>query len=255
MQRNIFKIMVKKILGLYRILQGMMDKRKIRTKTAYLYMFCVLIPVIITNILIIGNMLKVSKKEMNDNINNIGESIAQDIASTLENAVYVTVDLYANNFIYNFLDTQYINSSHYFHEYNKVFNNYVFYATSKHLISFMNFYSDNPTIFNGGRCYRVDSIQQEVWYKEFIQSKENLFVCAYYNNNDYLQNNNRIFSVIRKLDYVGMHGIEKLVKLDLNYDKISEEIRNYAFDTKVYVAHGDKIIFSNDVKDEEGRVD
>ncbi|HEX3075702.1 MAG TPA: sensor histidine kinase [Lachnospiraceae bacterium] len=255
MQRKVRLKMEQWIQHKYSTLLFIINNQKIRTKMLYLYLFCVLVPVLVTNIFIIGNMMEISKKEMQDNINNIAESIAQDINSSLENAVYVTVDLYVNNSIYNFLDKSYRNSTDFIKGYNKVFDNYVFYATSKHLIGFMNFYSDNPTMVNGGRYYRIDTIKQEEWYQKFMESGSDLFIYSYYNDTNNVQTNNRMFSIIRRLDYVGLHNVEKLVKLDLNYSKITEDIKNYAFDTTVYVVHGDKIIFTNDANDLGDRVD
>lgn len=231
------------------------NNKKIRTKTIYLYVFCVLVPVLVTNVFIIGNMMEISNKEMQDNMNNIADSIAQDIHSSLENAVYVTVDLYVNNSIYNFLDSSYRNSAEYFEKYNRIFNNYVFYATSKHLISFMNFYSNNPSMINGGRYYRTDTLGKEEWYLKYKQSEMDLFVYSYYNDTNNIQTNNRMFSIVRKLDYAGLHDVEKIVKLDLNYRKINEDVKNYAFDTTVYVVHDSKIIFTNDSNDQGGKED
>lgn len=245
---NIFKKVVKYIRSEGRKRQLNMNNKKISTKTFYLYIFCVLVPVLVTNIFIIGNTLRASGDESRDNMNNIVESVMHDIASSAENAVYVTVELYASNSIYKFLDTRYDNSRVFFQEYNKVFENYVFYASSKHLISDITLFSDNDTMLNGGRYYRIDAIQTEDWYQKFIQSGEELLIYPYYNSKNYVNRKNRMFSVIRKLNYK-MSSNEKLVKLDLNYNQISEAIKNSAFNTTVYVCHGDKIIFTNDKSD------
>ncbi|HWT74095.1 MAG TPA: histidine kinase [Mobilitalea sp.] len=230
-------------------LQLNMNNRKISTKTFYLYIFCVLVPVLVTNTFIIGNTLKASSDEGRKNMNNIVNSVMHDITSSLENAVFVTVDLYACSSIYKFLDTRYENSGEFFTEYNRVFDNYVFFSSSKHLINNITLFSDNATMISGGRYYRIDAIQKEDWYLKFVQSDAELFIYPYYNNTFYINKKNRMISVIRKLNYIEMSSNEKIVKLDLNYNKICEAINNSAFNTTVYVCHGDKIIFSNDRND------
>ncbi len=236
-----------------RKLQLSMNNRKIRTKTIFLYVFCVMIPILVTNLIIISNMLEVSRKEEREKIDNIADSIAQDITSSIESAVYVTIDLYASASIYNFLDTHYENQIEYLQAYNRVFENYVFYASSKHIISEIALYSDNLTMYNGGRYYRVDTIRSEKWYQDFVNSGKELLIYPYYNYNvaGYDKNNSRVISVIRKLNYIELIKNEKLVKLDLNYNKINEHINSSAYDIMVYVCCGDMVIFSNDPKDRD----
>ncbi len=245
----IFQKIRNQILTEYKKLLLNINNRNIRAKTGYVYIFCVLVPVLVTNIFIIGNAIKASHDEGVENINNIADSVAHDISASLENAAYLTVDIYASNSIYKFLDTQYQSSSEFLQEYNKVFDNYVFYASSKYLISDMTLYSDNPTMLSGGRYYRTDTIRSEEWYRKFLQSKDDLFVYPYYNESIDINQKNRKISVIRKLNYVEMSKIEKIVKLDLNYNKMDAAIKSSAFNTTVYVCHKDKIIFSNDVND------
>lgn len=231
------------------------NNRKIKTKTIFLYVFCVMIPIIVTNFIIITNILEATRKEERDNIENIASSIAMDITSSLESAVYVTVDIYASASIYNFLDTDYKNQIEFLQAYNRVFENYVFYASSKHLVSEITLYSDNCTMYNGGKYYRIETIRDEDWYQEYTKSNKELLIYPYYRNTDYDKNRCRIVSVIRKLNYIELNKQEKIVKLDLNYNKINENINNSAFDTIVYVCYGDKIIFSNDPKDKDTRKD
>ncbi len=251
----IFKKIKKYIRTVYERVLLNINNRKIRAKTIYLYVFCVMVPVLVTNIFIIGNAVKASHDEGVENINNIADSVAHDISSSLESAAYLTVDIYASNSIYKFLDTYYNNNGKFLQAYNRVFENYVFYASSKHLISGITLYSDNPTMLNGGRYYRIDTIQSEEWYRRFIRSEKDLFIYPYYNESIDINQKNRMISVIRKLSYIEMSDIEKIVKLDLNYDKLDEAIKSSAFDTTVYVCHRDKIIFGNDESDSERKED
>ena len=232
----------------YHSFQRDMNNRKIKTKTIYLYLFCVLVPVVVTNTFVIGSILGALHQEAEENMNNITDSVAMDITSALESAVYVTIDLYTSDAICSFLDHPYKNSTEYFQAYNRVFENYVFYASSKHLISGITMYSDNDTMISGGRYFRVDSVRSDPWYEQFTKTGEDLFVYPYYYNTQFGSNRKRMLSVIRKLNYVGTNDIEKLVKLDLNYSKLNEYINKSSFDTTVYVCHGGKVVFSNDKK-------
>lgn len=246
---HVLKQVKKYFYAFYERLLFQINNRNIRAKTIFLYIFCVLVPVLITNIFVIGNAMKAAYNEETENINNIANSVSNDISTFLENAAYLTVDIYASNSIYKFLDTRYTSNSKFLQEYNKVFDNYVFYASTKYLISDITLYSDNPTMLNGGRYYRIDTIRKEEWYKNFIESKADLFIYPYYKESIDINQKNRMIAVIRKLNYIEMSKDEKVVKLGLNYSKMYEAIKNAAFNTTVYVCHKEKIIFSNDAND------
>ena len=222
-------------------LQANINNKKIRTKTIYLYVFCVLIPVIITNFLIINYALSAAREEKQRNINNIIEAVKYEIVSSFESAVMVLVDVYANSSIYNFLDTQYVNDGSYLNAYNRVFNNYVFNASTKFLVSGITLYSDNKTMISGGRYFRIDHIKNQEWYKQLAQSDRDIFIYPYYDNSEY--NKRRIISVIRRLNYSGNSEIEKIVKLDMNYNLINANIKSSALNTDVYICHEGKILF------------
>jgi Predicted signal transduction protein with a C-terminal ATPase domain len=232
----------------YNCLQLSMNNRNIRTKIINLYIFCVLVPVVLTNALIIGSTLKASRDAARANRNNIADSVAHDISSFIENAVYVTVDMYASDSICNFLDAQYDNREDFLKKYNRVFDNYIFYRSSKNLVSDITLYSDNKTMSNGGRYFRIDAVLSEEWYRSFVEANTDLMIYPY-NNTGYSYQNKRMISVIRKLNYIEMSRNEKIVKLDLNYAQLDEAIKSSAFNTVVYVCHKGQILFSNDKND------
>lgn len=235
--------------GWWSKLQSSINNKRIRTKTVYLYVFCVMVPILITNIIVVGNILKASRDETKEMMNNIVEAVSQEITSALESAAYISMDLYANDSISKFLDTYYINKTEFHRAYNRVFENYVFYASSRHFISSLTLYSDNSSMLSGGRYYRIDTVRNEEWYKRFIESEEHLMIQTYYYRPYISSNNQRMISVIRKLDLAGIKQNEKLVKLDLNYKKISSNIDSSAMDTIVYVCHQDMVLFTNDPED------
>lgn len=243
------KVIINSYKNIFLKLQILLNNKNIKSKLIYVYIFCVLVPTLVTNITIIGNSLKLSKEEQRENIDNIADSVAFNITRALDSAVYVTVDLYASDSIERFLDRKYETTMDYYQHYMSFFDNYIFYASSKHLISDITFYSDNPTMINGGRFFRVDTIKGEKWYKKFRQADKDLYVCANYYDTKYTDNRKRMLSIIRRLNYTGLRDTEKLVKLELNYNQVLENISSSAFDTTVYVCHNNKVIFTNSTMD------
>lgn len=234
-------------------LQLGINNKKIKTKTIYLYVLCVLLPVLVTNALIINYTSMASRDEKRMNINNIVESVKYEITSSFDSAVYVIIDIYANASIYNFLDTKYANHGSYLNAYNRIFNNYAFNASSKFFVNGITLYSDNETMISGGRYFRIDSVKSDKWYQQFVQSDRNIFIYPYYDDIEF--NKRRIISVIRKLNYQGDNGIAKIVKLDLNYSMINENIKSSALNTDVYICYGDKILFCSNKGDVDIKTD
>ena len=236
--------------NVFESLLEILNNKKIKSKITYVYILCVLLPTVVTNLILLGSSFRLYINERNININNIADSVSHDIVKALESAVYVTVDLYTSASINDFLEKNYKTDSDYFENYRTVFDNYVFYASTKHLVNDITFYSDNATMINGGKYYRIDSIQEAEWYQKFKEADTDLYVYPYYQNTQNINSNKRMISVIRRLNYLGVKEREKIVKLDLNYNQINESINSSAFDTKVYLCNQDRIIFTND--SEEG---
>ena len=87
------KIVGKYTFWLGKKAQSSINNRRIKTKTTYLYVFCVMLPVLFTNAFIIGTTVSAFREE-EENINNIASSVTQEISSLLESAVYASIDLY-----------------------------------------------------------------------------------------------------------------------------------------------------------------
>ncbi len=236
-------------------LQVLFNNRTLRAKIIWLYVFCVLIPVTVTCGMVFSNVHKASVKENADHLNRVADSIDFEFTSALESALYISYELYSSNTIYHFLETQYKSNSDYLQAYNSIFNNYAFYASSKHLISNITFYSNNPTMVNGGRYYRTDAVINEPWYQAYLSADKDVLIFPYYNHAKLIDQQRRMVSVIRRLSYLGSSGIDKYLKLDLNYDMISESLKKNTFDSKMYICQDQQILFTNDEKDKGAKAE
>lgn len=214
----------------------------------YLYVFCVIVPVVITNVVIISTILTLSDKERKESLNKLASVVSNTIETTISRAVYETVDLYTSKYISSFLDTNYESAEEYYTAYRHLFNNYVFYASNKYLISDVVLYSDNDTMINGGRYNRLENEKETEWYQSFQEHENNLMVHSYFNDVLYDNQRKRTLCVIRKLDYVGAKNIEKIVKIDMNYEQINNTVNEASQDANIYVCYEDHILFSNDEK-------
>ncbi|WP_312371767.1 sensor histidine kinase [Lachnoclostridium sp.] len=226
-----------------------LDNYTLKKKLYFLYFFCVAIPVIVTNGLILKIVYDSEKASRKRNLENIAEAVEYNITSSFSNAVTITNDMYTNRIISKFLDTVYTSPYDYYSAYDSLKRNYILHQSLGLKISNVILYADNDTITNGGKFAKVSEITNTEWYQYLSSSGRNLIIFPYYDYNKtnlYTHDTGRTISIIRKLDYYGKNSLEKIVKLDVDYSIIQKDITNTKYDAKVYVCDGDNIIFSND---------
>lgn len=226
-----------------------LDNYTLKKKLYFLYIFCVAIPVIVTNGLILKIVYDAEKASRKRNLENIAEAVEYNITSSFSNAVSITNDMYTNRIISKFLDTVYRSPYDYYNAYDSLKRNYILHQSLGLKISNVILYVDNETITNGGKFAKVSEVVNTEWYQYFTSSGRNLILFPYYDYNKknlYTHDTGRTISIIRRLNYYGKNSPEKIVKLDVDYSIIQKDITNTKYDAKVYVCDGDNIIFSND---------
>lgn len=226
-----------------------LDNYTLKKKLYFLYLFCVAVPVIVTNGLILKIVYDTEKASRKRNLENIAEAVEYNITSSFRNAVSITNDMYTNRIISKFLDTEYSSSYDYYNAYDILKRNYILHQSLGLNISNIILYVDNETITNGGKFAKISEIDSTEWYQYFVSSERDLILYPYYDYNKknlYTHDTGRTISIIRRLNYYGKSNPEKIVKLDVDYSIIQKDITNTKYDAKVYVCDGDNIIFSNE---------
>lgn len=108
-------------------------------------------------------------------------------------------------------------------------------------------YADNDTIVNGGYFYRLSEAEGTDWYHRYLESEKSLtFIPYYVGKSDMSALSMRKISLVRRLDYYKKDSCEKILRVDLDYNKIVRELAQITYGNYVYVCQGDQIIFSND---------
>ena len=107
-------------------------------------------------------------------------------------------------------------------------------------------YADNDTIVNGGHYYRLSEAENTEWYRKYLDSEKGLtFVSYYVGKSDMSALSMRRLSLVRRLDYFKKDSCEKILRVDLDYNRILRELTQISFGNQIYVCQGDRILFSN----------
>ncbi len=211
------------MIKFWKKIENIMNDFNIKKKLIIIYVFCVILPLVLTDSIILFILYDGEKKEQIYEFENITSAVKYGLEYTFEEAVNEMNDIYVDGQINDFLNEDYANG-------------YAFYAASVELskksslnllggydISNVVIYADNDTIINGGHFYRLSEAENTEWYQAYIESGKNLtFVLYYIGNSDMSALSMRRISLARHLDYFKKEGCEKILRLDLDYNKVAE---------------------------------
>lgn len=227
-------------------MENIMNDFNIRKKLIIIYVFCVIIPLVLTDSIILYILYDAEKKEQLHESENLANAVRYNLEYTFEEVVKEMNDIYVDSEINSFLNEAYTNG-------------YEFYTASVELsrkasldmpggydISNVVIYADNDTIINGGHFYRLSEADDTEWYQRYLESGKNLtFVSYYVGRSDMSALSMRRISLVRRLDYYKKDSCEKILRVDLDYNKIVRELAQISYGNSIYVCQGDRILFSN----------
>jgi two-component system sensor histidine kinase YesM len=225
------------------------DKHKLRSKMLFVYIFCVIVPVIVTNSLVTGILISSEKKTTKENLVSITGAVEYELHSTLDEAVLTAKAIYSKGSMNRFLETQYSSPIDFFSAYNSLDVMTLVEYGYKTKISDIRIYTDNNTIIPGGSFYRISDIENSPWYVKHIQMKKAMTLCMYYEEEE-LSIIKRIpkrhLSLIRKLDSNKKQSASNsFVKVDIDYNAQQSELKNANYNADVYIVSDGKILFTN----------
>ena len=226
------------------MLEGKMNDYSIRKKLAVFYVCCVLLPLFVTDSVILVMLYRTEMAEKSREMQNIADAVEMELTYSFKEAVKVVNSFYLNRSVNEFLEQ----------EYDAPLDFY----TAATEISERNFYevgtgvsgivlcADNDTIVNGGHYYRLSSVQDEEWCRKLLDSNHDVAVQFYYvGEKNPAAAISRKISVVRRLNYYGEQKKEKIIRLDLDYSAMAIRLSGMQYNIPFYVCSGDRIIFSN----------
>ena len=214
-------------------------------KIGILYTCIILLPLIVADGFLFSALIQKEKHEQEYIARNIVSAVKYDLQGTVQEAVEKTNPIYMSQTINDFLDADYEAAVEYF-ERKFSFQDSLFdsFFTTSHFNT--KIYVDNPTIINGDQYQKIESVQNENWYRLWKESQYDVLLMCYYDNSDYWGTVKRKISLVRKLNYFKNAKHEKIIKVDMDYSNIVQKMNQSNHEALVYVCSGGKIIFSND---------
>lgn len=229
-----------------RSVNRIMDDLTIRRKLIVLFVFCVLLPLVVTDAVILYLIRQDEKAGQQYEMSNIAYVIEADIRSTVESAVRPTTGLLINREISEFLDREYSSPVDFYNARYDILTNPFAKINLESSDLSVTMYTDNPTIISGGAFGSIDSQKKEPWFEVLKKSGSDAVFVSYFLGDDHRTDPiKKKLSVVRRLDYFKDLKYEKLVRVDIDYGAMVRRLNNLKYSMPVYLCEGDRILYSN----------
>lgn len=227
-------------------LEEYLNDFNIKTKLFIVYVFCMILPLVLTDSIILFILYDAAQKERDYTAANISDSVRYDLEYIFEEAANQMNNIYLDREINDFLNEQYASPYEFFSAKTRLADKSSLNLMSRYNISNVVVCADNETIINGGNFYRLSGVRDTVWYQTFESSGRNMCTVFYYiGDQDQSAMTKRRISLVRRLNYFRGGGCEKLVRVDIDYNKVARKLTSLDYGYGVYVCAGERILFSN----------
>ena len=227
----------------------LLNNTTIKSKLLIIYIICVLIPMFVTNALMLYTVKVNEKKEQRINIDHVIDRVTYNLNAVIDEVILISNRVNSDEDLNNIISTEYNTPVDYYDQYFMFLRNTVLkdYYNPKHIYR-INVYVDNDSIINSANIFKLTSqVKSREWYKQYYENNENTTITVEYDEERKLipdSTPSRIISIVRKLNYF-KDGREKIVKIDLNYDTLLSNIVNEQMNESLYIVNDDLILLSN----------
>lgn len=226
-----------------------LNNLKIKRKIFLLYFYCVMLPLVLTDTVICGMFIHDEKEAREVRLKNMVKSVEYMMNSAADEAAALSENIYFNKYTNEFLNKEFSSGLDYYNQYQELLKDSLFDSSLGTSNAIITMYTDNPTVVNGGRFWKMESIKGKAWYEEFLASGQEMQMYFYFEASGTTNLKlPRKASFVRKLDRYKRDPYQKLLKIDLDYTQINQNLIMANYEDRVYVCKDGKIIFSNSRK-------
>jgi len=218
-----------------------LDNIRLRNKMLIVYIFCVLLPIMLTNVVFYQVTTNNVKNQRMRDIARALEQVKNEFRGEIDVAVRVS-DVFNTDYILNeILETEYKSPVDYVAAYDsylrRILNSYTPLYTSMQNIKI---YLDNPTMLHsGGIGYLSYRTRNSDWYRALEEVKGSSPVLIRTTREDTFRPNDNVrdtFAVVRRMNSSFSDSKwEKILKIELRSQAIEQVFSNLNLDGHVYL--------------------
>ena len=220
------------------------DDLTIRKKMLLVYIFCMLIPLFLTDGAIIYTVFRTEQQLQSSEMEDIAEAVRYQIFYDVDSVSRVAKSIYTNSYIDEFLEREYADPLDYVLHYQQFFKDTLFNSGDMTGNSVITLYTDNDSVVSGGTVRSIEQVRDSMWYRELVGSGADQLLYFDYESEVGTASLQRHVYFVRNMNYFGGER-EKALKIELNYTDMAQTLNNMNYDMPVYVLWNDRVIFSN----------
>ena len=220
-----------------------LDDIRLRNKMLIVYIFCVLLPIVLTNAVFYQVTTNNVKNQRMRDISRALEQVRNDFRAEIDIAVRVS-DVFITDYLLNeILETEYESPLDYIAAYDsyfrKILNSYTPLYTSMQNIKI---YLDNPTLLHSGGVGNLTyQVRNSDWYRELETVKGSTPVLIRTSRENRILPEEHVrdtFVIVRRMNnfaYLGPSKWEKILKIELRPQAIEQVFSNLNLNGHFYL--------------------
>lgn len=127
-------------------LESFLNNLSLKKKLRYLYFLCILVPIFLTDIVILHALTKNEHAEQLHQMEKIAKSVQSMLSAATEDSALISTSLYMDNSLQDFVSRQYASPQHYFSSYREYIHNSLLQGVSRITNSVIRVYADNAAV-------------------------------------------------------------------------------------------------------------
>ena len=230
--------------GIKSRIENTLDNFTVKRKLLIVYVFCMIVPLVITDSVILGIVLKSEQRARLHEMENIANAVEYNLLSEADSASKYAKSIYISKYLDNFLNRQYESDLEYVAHYQKLFKDTLLNVGASQSNMQIRIYADNNTIVNGAEFKKLDKILTKNWYRYMIENELERGLYFEYDEEDtYVSKSNRKIYFFQKMNYY--QDTNNVLVLEIDYRSMIRMLEGMKYDSVVYICDGDQIVLSN----------
>ena len=221
-------------------LESFLNNLSLKKKLRYLYFLCILVPIFLTDIVILHALTKNEHAEQLHQMEKIAKSVQSMLSAATEDSALISTSLYMDNSLQDFVSRQYASPQDYFSSYREYIHNSLLQGVSRITNSVIRVYADNETLINGSEFARLSTVSQEPWYQQYTADGYSPRLLFSYDETD-----GRQVLFLRGMNGLYSDKAECLLCIGINYSTLDRDFQNMGYNDSVYVCSGNRILLTN----------
>ena len=230
--------------GIKSRIENTFDNFTVKRKLLIVYVFCMIVPLVITDSVILGIVLKSEQRARLHEMENIANAVEYNLLSEADSASKYAKSIYISKYLDNFLNRQYESDLEYVAHYQKLFMDTLLNVGASQSNMQIRIYADNDTIVNGAEFKKLDKILTKNWYHYMIENELERGLYFEYDEEDtYVSKSNRKIYFFQKMNFY--QETNNVLVLEIDYRSMIRMLEGMKYDSVVYICDGDQIVLSN----------